>query len=255
MTEIAYQFMPPLSPEEYAALEQSIRENGIQVPILLDDEGRVIDGHHRQKIASELGVACPQRTISGKSEAELRTLALSLNLDRRHLNREQRRALVAASLKADPHLSDRQHAERTGVSHPTVGAVRNALEVSGEVESFTTRFDSSGHRRPASQPPKPESLDDSVANSGITGLDGKTYQRPVSDPAPRTEVKPQRRPITDAFWSALYDLNKKAETLARLVEDDRFDRNRESIATRNLPQMRQTASTVAAVLAALENGS
>lgn len=110
--------------------------------------------------------------------------------------------------------------------------------------------------------PQPESPDETVSRPGtVTGLDGKTYTRPepkpiaCDAPTPRPEPKQQRRPITDAFWSALYDLNKKAETLARLVEDDRFDRNRESIATRNLPQMRQTASTVAAVLAALENGS
>ena len=89
----------------------------------------------------------------------------------------------------------------------------------------------------------------SVATPHVTGLDGKSYPRPEPTPKP---VRP-RTPITDAFWSALYDLNKKAESLQRLIEDDRFTRNGDAIATRNLPQMRQTASTVASVLAALEN--
>ncbi|SKF61474.1 Uncharacterised protein [Mycobacteroides abscessus subsp. abscessus] len=89
----------------------------------------------------------------------------------------------------------------------------------------------------------------SVATPHVTGLDGKSYPRPEPTPKP---VRP-RTPITDAFWSALYDLNKKAESLQRLIEDDRFTRNGDAIATRNLPQMRQTASTVASVLAALEH--
>lgn len=52
MTAVLFQSMPPLSPEEYSALEQSIRDNGVQVPIVVDEAGVVIDGHHRQKITS-----------------------------------------------------------------------------------------------------------------------------------------------------------------------------------------------------------
>lgn len=147
---------------------------------------------------------------------------------------EVRRELV--SMLSAQGMSTRAIAPTVGVSNKTVSQDRS--EVLPQVT-------------PA---PRPQS-------APVTGLDGKTYTRPepkpiaCDAPTPRPEPKQQRRPITDAFWSALYDLNKKAETLARLVEDDRFDRNRESIATRNLPQMRQTASTVAAVLAALENGS
>ena len=47
-------------------------------------------------------------------------------------NRDERRELVHRSLEADPNLSDRGHAARTGVTHPTVAAIRR------EVESFTT---------------------------------------------------------------------------------------------------------------------
>ncbi|WP_108719510.1 hypothetical protein [Miniimonas sp. S16] len=43
--------------------------------------------------------------------------------------------------------------------------------------------------------------------SPITGLDGKTYQRPE----PKT---PRRRPLTDAFWALSHDLTKKVDTLS-----------------------------------------
>ena len=52
--ENAYQFFPPLPEETYAALERDIRRRGIQSPIEVDGEGRVLDGHHRLAIARKL---------------------------------------------------------------------------------------------------------------------------------------------------------------------------------------------------------
>ena len=45
-------------------------------------------------------------------------------MNRRHLSREQKRVLVAESLRADPILRDRDHARRCGASPTTVGRVR-----------------------------------------------------------------------------------------------------------------------------------
>jgi len=84
----------------------------------------------------------------------------------------------------------------------------------------------------------------------ITGLDGKTYTRPAPAAA-----APRRRPLTDAFWETAYDLGKKAESLLRLVEDDRWTANRDAVADKNLAQMRETANTLARVLAALTETS
>jgi len=46
-----YQFFPPLSDEEYTALKKDIEDRGIQVPIELDSDGNILDGHHRWYIA------------------------------------------------------------------------------------------------------------------------------------------------------------------------------------------------------------
>ena len=43
---------------------------------------------------------------------------------RRHLSREQKRELIAESLRSDPILRDRDHARRCGASPTTVGRVR-----------------------------------------------------------------------------------------------------------------------------------
>lgn len=149
---VLFQSMPPLSPDEYEALASSIREHGIQVPILVDENDVVIDGHHRRKIADELGIACPRRHVVDLDDTAKRALSLSLNLDRRHLTREQRRALVAESLKADPQLSNREHARRTGVSDKTVASIRGPLADRAEIPHVSERTDSLGRQQPATKP-------------------------------------------------------------------------------------------------------
>lgn len=126
-----YQLLPALTPDEYAALCDSIRAEGIRVPIQVDEHGAILDGHHRSRIAAELGIECPRVVVSNlDTEQAKRTVALSLNLSRRHLNREQTRQVIAASLAADPDLSDREHARRCGCSPTTVGTVRRESEAS-----------------------------------------------------------------------------------------------------------------------------
>ncbi|MDN6534571.1 MAG: ParB N-terminal domain-containing protein [Yaniella sp.] len=163
---VLFQNMPPLSPEEYSELEASIKEHGIQVPILIDEDGVVIDGHHRQKIAQELGIRCPKRQVIDKTESEKRTLALSLNVHRRHLTREQKRALIAESIKADPQLPDLQHAHRTGASPHTVKSVRTDLESDLQIANDIPRVNARGQERPASYDPTPVPKSDAELLAG-----------------------------------------------------------------------------------------
>lgn len=69
------------------------------------------------------------------------------------------RALIAESLKADPGLSNREHARRTGTSDNTVGSVRRELESTAQIAQSETRVSADGRVRPATQPkrePEPE---------------------------------------------------------------------------------------------------
>lgn len=207
---VLFQNMPPLTPEEYTALEASILEHGILSPVITDEAGVILDGHHRSKIASEHGISCPKQIVYGKTDTEKRTMALSLNLDRRHLNREQKRALVAESVKADPKLTDREHARRTGTSHPTVATVRADLEKRGDVESFTTRTDSLGRE----QPVKP------AAPANVNTETGEIEAEPV---------KPRRRPINELLREAGAELDRAVERINRLAQDDRYAANTDLI--------------------------
>jgi ParB-like chromosome segregation protein Spo0J len=124
-----FQVLPPLDPDELAALETDIAERGVVVPVVLDQHGRLLDGHHRRDIAARLGIECPTDVVHVVDDEDARRRALALNLARRHLSREQRRELIAAEIVAAPEDSDRAIARRLGVDHKTVGAVR--LHLSG----------------------------------------------------------------------------------------------------------------------------
>jgi len=140
-----YQVMPDMAQDEYEALKEDIAERGVMIPIKFDEDGNVLDGHHRLKICAELGIEdYPKIVRSGMSETEKWTHARKLNMARRHLTREQRREMIRAQIKDTPGLSDRQIAKMLGVSHSTVGIIRRELIESGQVDESTTSLGSDG---------------------------------------------------------------------------------------------------------------
>lgn len=93
----------------------------------------------------------------------------------------------------------------------------------------------------------------------VTGLDGKTYTpRPAPTPPEPDLVDeldkpaaPRRRALTDAFFDAVYDLGKKAESIRRLVDDDRFPQNAEKVAAKHRNDLLRTRDLIDQVLAQL----
>lgn len=277
-----YQVMPPLTADEYADLEQSIKANGVQVPITVDSDGNIVDGHHRAEIAARLEKHCP-RVVAEGDETAMRSLAFSLNLHRRHLSRDQKRALVEASLKADPHLSDREHARRTGVSPTTAGDVRSDLESSGLVSSLDTRTGADGVAQPASKPAMHDCL---TCGESFTKPQwhcegcGQHYEvgkvrtcptcNPVTEavdtttgeilPAPKPSTTPRprktnRRALTDSFFDAAYDMTKAVEKVARLTDDDRFPQNAEKVAAKHRNDLLRARDLLSQVIASLPTTS
>ena len=114
-----YQVMPDLSEEEYEQLKASIAEHGVLVPIELDEVGAVLDGHWRMRACKELGIEdYPRITRVGFTEPEKIAHAWRLNLERRHLSKEQRSEFWA-TMRAGG-MSYRAIAEVSAVSPSTV---------------------------------------------------------------------------------------------------------------------------------------
>lgn len=150
-----YQLFPALEPATEAALRASIERFGVLVPVSLDQHGQVLDGHHRRRIADELGIDCPTIVRNVADDDEAIEMARTLNMDRRHLSPDDRRRMAEA-LRVDGH-SLRAIAGALGVSAPTI---RSDLAA---VKSFT-------------------------AAERVVGLDGKSYPARRAEPDERQQA-------------------------------------------------------------------
>jgi hypothetical protein len=115
----------PLSTAEQANLEASIQSHGVLHPIHTDDENGIIDGIHRARIAAKLGITPEFREHKGLTPEQKRQLALSLNLDRRHLTEEEQERARAQRLdrvatKRREGKSTRTIAKEEGISQSQV---------------------------------------------------------------------------------------------------------------------------------------
>ncbi|MFI0915227.1 ParB N-terminal domain-containing protein [Streptomyces abikoensis] len=239
-----YQLLPPLSEEEYAALRADIAEYGVRVPIDVDEHGAILDGHHRAWITAELGIECPRRVVAGLTDEQKRTHAIAVNVHRRTLSREEKRVLIRRSLAGDPHLSDRQHAERTGSDHKTVATQRSQMEGRGEIPHVAERTDTRGRQQPAARQtdraheanllagedwvePQDQEFERLLDASSLGAPHMEAFAGPVP-PEARARMAERRKPLPEAFAGASHGLARTAERLARLTTDDRWGKNREA---------------------------
>jgi len=142
MSAPKYQLLDPLTEQQYADLREDIRESGILQPIAVDEFGVVIDGHHRQRIAEELGIDYPthQPLAAGASDGEKLDTAMKLNLMGRHQTDEQKRETIKRYLLRRPEAADRYVARLLGLSHQTVGRIRAELVASGPLDQMPERI-------------------------------------------------------------------------------------------------------------------
>jgi hypothetical protein len=136
------------------------------------------------------------------------------------LPREQRREIVAGMSAAG--MSSRAIGSAVGSSHITV---QNDLQATGKffpVDESRTVLSLDGRARPASRTtPEP--------NVWVEpGADEVVDAELVDEPARPEPPKAKRRPLPEAFADAGRDLARAAERLARLTDDDRFPKNRDT---------------------------
>lgn len=88
----AADLLPKMTDEEYQSLKEDIRSKGLRQPIVVDSQGRILDGRHRQRACDELGITPTFQPYRGKDPIGF---VLSLNLRRRHLSASQLAAVAA----------------------------------------------------------------------------------------------------------------------------------------------------------------
>src|SRR5215467_1615774 len=90
---------PPISEEDFGKLAADIKLNGLRQHIVLY-QGKILDGNNRYRACSLVGIKPTFADFTG-TDADARNYVISVNIHRRHLSREDRKAIIEMLLKAD----------------------------------------------------------------------------------------------------------------------------------------------------------
>lgn len=118
MNAAYYDFIPRPNAEDRRKLKESIKKEGVQIPLIINSEGFILDGHTRYEICLELGITdIPYEIKTFPNEELERKFVVMTNIARRHLNKfqkvelswplfeiEKQRAKQREKWKTDPSL-------------------------------------------------------------------------------------------------------------------------------------------------------
>jgi ParB-like chromosome segregation protein Spo0J len=214
--------VPPIEAEQLAGLDVSIKDEGIKVPVIRDQHGRVIDGYNRLRLAIKHGKdAVPVEEIEVRDDNHARELAIVLNLQRRHLSSHQRGILVDALLAMNPEKSNRQIAEKAGVHHEMVQTRREKMESTGGFRQLKKTVGKDGKARTAKRKPR-KSAGQKAGEEAQASLNGQKREPNEEAPAAEepTELFDQaEQPIPPQAYEAFNQLPETALPKKRLPRE------------------------------------
>lgn len=126
----AAELFPLITGPEFRALVDDISKNGQMEPVVLDSEGRIIDGRNRARACEALNIHPITKRYDGDNVLQF---VVSHNLHRRHLTDSQR-AMIAARLATRGPGMRREILEKSTLSYdrvpPSVSEAAELLAVS-----------------------------------------------------------------------------------------------------------------------------
>ena len=101
------QLLPPLSAEQFSALEGDILENGCYAPIIVNEDMVIVDGHNRFRICEKHGLPFRILVFSFMNLLEAKQRALDMQKGRRNLDKWE---LGKIALKLRPEIEAKAQA-------------------------------------------------------------------------------------------------------------------------------------------------
>lgn len=98
------QLLPPLSGEQFSALESNILENGCYAPIIVNEDMVIIDGHNRFRVCEKHGLPYRMLVFSFTDLLEAKQWSLDTQKGRRNLDKWK---LGQIALKLKPEIEAR----------------------------------------------------------------------------------------------------------------------------------------------------
>jgi ParB-like chromosome segregation protein Spo0J len=162
--------LPPLSEIEFYLLKQSIKEDGLRIPIIINKHGIILDGHHRFRACKELGFTPKYDVMEFKDSLEEKQFVMEFNLRRRQLGLFHRVEVGYNLEDIEKEIAKR----RMSVGGHIVGLANkkenyNNNEVKRRVASIDATLGPSGEKGKVSQIIAKASIDATLGPSGEKG--------------------------------------------------------------------------------------
>ena len=108
----------PMSSEEYSSHKESIKNNGLWVPILCNPDGIILDGHHRFRACIELEIKPKFAVREFDNKLLEKKFVIECNLKRRQLNDFQKTELVMKLLEIEQEIAKLRRIEHSQTNKP-----------------------------------------------------------------------------------------------------------------------------------------
>ncbi len=103
--------LPKMSEEEFAELKASIQAEGQHYPIVVNEDLEILDGHHRYRACTELGIEPDFEVRKFEDKLLEKKFVIEVNLRRRHLNNFQLVELAVPLLEIEKALAKKRQAK------------------------------------------------------------------------------------------------------------------------------------------------
>ena len=130
------ELLPPLSEEQFSALQADILTNGCYAPVIVDEEMHIIDGHNRQRICQEHNISYRMLVFSFEDLLEAKQWALDTQKGRRNLTLWD---LGQIALKLKPDIEARARANQSAAGGDKFGGKPLSTTLSEAVSGVDTR--------------------------------------------------------------------------------------------------------------------
>ncbi len=103
--------LPKMSEQEFAELKTSIQTEGQHYPIIVNEDLEVLDGHHRFRACTELGIEPDFEVRKFEDKLLEKKFVIEANLRRRHLNNFQLVELAVPLLEIEKALAKKRQSK------------------------------------------------------------------------------------------------------------------------------------------------
>lgn len=211
--------LPKMSEEEFAELKTSIQTEGQHYPIIVNEDLEVLDGHHRFRACTELGIEPDFEVRKFEDKLLEKKFIIEANLRRRHLNNFQLVELAVPLLEIEKALAKKRQSKggkngrdmQLGLASEDAEPEPKAKAtdaVAKKVGVSTRTFE-----RGKKILEKASEDDKQKLREGKTSI-SKVYQEIVTNENPQPQKEDANEPL--AQQESPRDLQNKAELLALL---------------------------------------